>query len=110
MATVHPLVRRTPEGVNDAAGPTLKLVVVDSSDPAVAAAIERELVRLAGDGEVRRVAGRAFVVHTALGAAELRDLVSSDLAEGDAVIVAEFERWSGYGPGVDSVWLMRRGH
>lgn len=107
---MHALVRRSPKGVSEAADPTLKLVLVDSSDPAVAAAIERELVRLAGAGEVRRVAERAHVVHTALGTAELRDLVSSWLGHGDAVIVAEFERWSGYGPGIDSVWLMRRGH
>jgi hypothetical protein len=96
--------------VTDTTVATLKLVVVDPRGRAAAAAVEHQLVRLAGEGEVRRVGNVAFVVHTVLGTADVRDRLRGYLAEGDAAIVVEFETWSGYGSGIDTVWLMRRGH
>lgn len=89
---------------------TLKLVVVDSRDPAAVVAVERELVAAVGEGEVRRVGNLAFVAHTALGTAEVRDRLKPLLADGAAAIVVEFETWSACGPAIDNVWLMRRGH
>ena len=37
----------------------------------------------------------------------VRTLVLSD---DESALVIEFERWSSYGPGLDTAWLMRRGH
>lgn len=88
---------------------TLKLVVVDLRASSLAT-VERELVGIAGENEVRDVGGNAFVVHTALGTAALRDRLQPLLSASASALVAEFETWSGYGAEIDSVWLMRRGH
>lgn len=90
--------------------PTLKLIVVDPTDPHVFRKLRHDLEREASAGELRSVFGNAYVVNTALEPAELRDLIVSDLDERDSLLVVEFERWSGYGREVDAVWLMRRGH
>lgn len=89
---------------------TLKLVAIAPGDSGVKQGAQRVLVEIAGESEVRAVGDRAFVVHTSLTTAELRDRLQPVLADADSAIVAEFETWSGYGPEVDSVWLMRRGH
>lgn len=110
MAKVHRLVRETPEGVTDTAVSTLKLVVLEATSDSVAAAVRNELAGLVGENELREVGGRAFAAHTLLSTAELRDRIQPLLATGHTAIVVEFETWSGYGRGIDSGWLMRRGH
>ena len=89
---------------------TLKLVALVVASEAAVAEVRGELEELAGDDEVKSMGGGASVVHTVLTTAELRDRIQAKVGAGDSVIVVEFETWSGYGPGVDGVWLMRRGH
>jgi hypothetical protein len=96
--------------VTDTPVATLKLVVLEATSESVAAAVRNELAGLAGENELREVGGSAFVAHTPLRTADLRDRVQLLLASGESAIVVEFEAWSGYGPRIDSVWLMRRGH
>jgi hypothetical protein len=59
---------------------------------------------------VLRLNDDTLIVDASNEPAEIRDWVRSALEDSESVLVVEFERWSGYGPGVDSQWLMRRGH
>lgn len=90
--------------------PTLKLIVVDPTNPHVLRKLQGDLAAIAGAGEVRAIFGNVYLVNTAIDTSELRDLVAGDLSDRDSVIVVEFETWSGYGPGIDGTWLMRCGH
>ena len=90
---------------------SLKLVALGAESEAVVASVGRELHGLAGDDELRVIGESAFVIHTPLTVADLRDrLQAKVVGDGDSLIVVEFETWSGYGPEIDSAWLMRRGH
>lgn len=109
MAEVHRLVRQVFEGVTETPVPTLKLVAVDARDSGTAA-VQQELVLLAGDREVREVGYGTFAVHTLLSTSELRDRIQALLGDDNTAMVVEFETWSGCGRGIDSAWLMRRGH
>lgn len=60
--------------------------------------------------DVRRLYGEVFIVYTDAEAAAIRDWFAQRLQEGESVFVAEFERWSGYGPALDWRWLLFRGH
>ena len=90
--------------------PSLKLVVAWSDRRNLCTIVESALTEFAGETEVRRLSDEVYVVHAALTAAELRDHVRGLLDDGDAVFVAEFEVWSGYGQALDSRWLLARGH
>ncbi len=90
--------------------PTLKCVVTSTADPGTGQAVASALESLSGEGEVQAVGGSAFVVHTALTAAELRDALRVHLDADDGLLVAEFEVWSGYGRSLDQKWLLARGH
>lgn len=90
--------------------PSLKLIVVDPTNPRVLTNLRRDLEREAGATEVRATYENAYIVNTTLEPSDLRDIIAKDLHEGDSFLVVEFERWSGFGPGIDGVWLMRRGH
>lgn len=90
--------------------PSLKLIVVDPENPHVVQKLAQHLVAETGASEVRAMLRNSYVVNTVLGTSELRDLISSDLDARDSCLVVEFETWSGYGPEIDSAWLMRRGH
>ena len=60
--------------------------------------------------EIRHLYGDVFLVYTDAEVAAVRDWLSACLQEDESLLVVEFERWSGYGPAVDSSWLLRRGH
>lgn len=90
--------------------PSLKLILVDPADQQVLFKIEKQIPKTLQDSEVVAVFGNACVVYTALDTSELRDAVGSRLPEGASCLIVEFETWSGYGPEIDSEWLMRRGH
>lgn len=92
--------------MGEAGGGSLKLVVVRGD----ARAAEAALRAMVGTEETRAVGDRAWVVYTAAEAAEIRDLVAGVAGDGAVVFVVEFERWSGFGDGVDREWLLRRGH
>lgn len=89
---------------------TLKCVVAWSERRNLCSIVEDALrARIAADSTIR-LGEDAVVVHTTNGPSEIRDWVRAALEDGESVLVVEFERWSGYGPGVDARWLMRRGH
>ncbi len=80
---------------------TLKLIIADRPEALVDAATRR--LRL----DARRLAANAWLAFGEAPPAAIRDA----LADGDRpVFVAEFERWSSYGDGVDTRWLLARGH
>ena len=81
--------------------PTLKYVIAWSE--------RRNLCSLVADAIETKV-GASDVRRLAFEPSEIRDWLSGLLAEDESALVLEFERWSSLGPGVDSAWLMRRGH
>lgn len=89
---------------------TLKVVVAWSGRRNLCTLIGGALESLAGADEVRKLSDEAYVVHTALTTAELRDHLRDVIREGDGVLVAEFEVWSGHGEALDARWLLARGH
>jgi hypothetical protein len=92
-----------------AADPTLKCVIAWSENRNLCSLVE-DALRENASGDVLQVGEDALIVHTADEPALVRDRAREVLEEGESVIVLEFERWSAYGPGVDSAWLMRKGH
>lgn len=92
------------------ATPTLKLIAVDAGNPHVLRALRDALLREVGASEIRAIFGSAYLVSTTLDPSGLRDLLAERMNERDSILVVEFETWSGYGPEIDSAWLMRRGH
>jgi len=85
---------------------SLKCIVADGSGEFLEALLP-ERIRPA---DIRRMGPSAFLAHTPLEASELRDWLAGHLQEGASLLVVEFETWSGYGDGVDTVWLLERGH
>ena len=89
---------------------SLKCVVAWSSRRWLCETVEDALKSLAGPDEVRRLGDETCLVYTDVDPAGVRDHVRSRLAPGDSLLVVEFEKWSEYGSGIDSPWLLRRGH
>lgn len=97
--------------MTDVIGPgSLKLVAGCSSKRSLADAIGALLRERIGENDVRPLHGDAFLVYTDAEPAVIRDWLSPLLSEDESVFIVEFERWSGFGPAVDSRWLLRRGH
>ncbi len=94
----------------DEDGPTLKCVVAWSSARNLCTLIEDMLCARVGPREVLRSNEDTHLIYARETTADVRDWVLPALGEGESVFVAEFERWSGYGAGIDAPWLMRRGH
>lgn len=92
------------------ADPTLKCVIAWSDKRNLCTIVEDALLGRIAGGEVLRLGEDAHLVQTANEPAEIRDWVRGALEVGESVLVIEFERWSGSGPGIDSRWLMSRGH
>jgi hypothetical protein len=94
--------------VVDAIGPgSLKCVVAwpDSGD-----GLGQTLRDRVRDEDIRRLHDGTFLVYTDADPADIRDWLEPALGEGASAFVVEVERWSSLGPGVDSAWLLRRGH
>jgi hypothetical protein len=92
------------------AEPTLKCVIAWSDRRNLCSIVEDALLAKIAGGDVLRLGEDALIVHTAEEPAEIRGWVRSALDDGESVLVVEFERWSGFGPEVDSAWLLKRGH
>jgi hypothetical protein len=92
------------------ADPSLKCVIAWSDRRNLCSIVEAELRGGLDGDEVRRAGDDAIIAHAANEPAEIRDWVRAVLEDGESVLVFEFERWSGYGLGVDSQWLLSRGH
>jgi hypothetical protein len=90
--------------------PTLKCVIAWSDRRNLCSVVEEMLKDKLGDSEVRKLGDDSFVVYGGAEPDEVRNWVSGVLAPEEAVLVTEFEKWSGCGEGVPAEWLMRRGH
>ena len=89
---------------------SLKCVIAWSDARNLCSLIERELEGIAGAGEVLRLNDEAYVVWSNEAASTIRDHLIPTLERGESLFVSEFEAWSSHGAGVDSTWLLRRGH
>ncbi len=85
---------------------TLKCFIASGRTDALVAALSKRV----SVENMRQASAGAILVHTALEPAELRDWLSGLLGSGESLLVIEFEKWSGFGEGVDSEWLLARGH
>jgi hypothetical protein len=92
-----------------AAEATLKCVIAWSERRNLCSLVE-EALRKSASEDFMQAGDDALIVHTASEPAALRDRARDVLEDGESVIVLEFERWSGYGPGIDSAWLLKKGH
>jgi hypothetical protein len=90
--------------------PSLKLVVAWSDRRNLCTTVREVLREFVGEGEVLPLGDDETVVFTGESTAAIRDRLSPTLGEGDHLLVAEFEVWSSLGPGVDTRWLLARGH
>jgi hypothetical protein len=92
------------------AAPTLKCVIAWSDRRNLCSIVEDALRAKIGGDEVLRLGDETLIAYAVAEPAEIRDWVRGALDDGESVLVLEFERWSSHGPGVDSAWLLRRGH
>jgi hypothetical protein len=90
--------------------PWLMCVIAWSDRRNLCSRIVDLLQGIVGMSDFIRLGDDALVVYAFAAPEEVRDLVGSLLDPDESVLVFEFEKWSGRGPGVDAEWLMRRGH
>ena len=90
--------------------PTLKCVIAWSDRRNLCSLVEETLKQRLGETEVRKLGEDSLVCYGLAAPDEVRDLVAGVLDAAESVLVVEFEKWSGRGPGMDAEWLMRRGH
>jgi hypothetical protein len=97
--------------VSERLGPgSLKIIVTSSPTRTLRDAIDAALRAHVRGEDIHAIADGALLVHAEAGAGALRDLLAPLLGEGEAVFVAEFERWSSHGLAIDRRWLAARGH
>ena len=89
---------------------TLKCVIAWSERRNLCSMVAEAIETRVGPEEVRRLGDDALAVFGTYEPSEIREWLSGLLAEDESALVIEFERWSSYGPGLDTAWLMRRGH
>lgn len=89
---------------------SLKIVSGWSPHRSLRERLELALLERIRADDLRYLHGRVFLVYTDDPPAAIRDWLIPALLEGESVFVAEFERWSAYGPSVDRKWLGFRGH
>jgi len=90
--------------------PALKCVIAWSDRRNLCSLVAKALESKIGAEDVRQLGDESLAVYGAAQSAELRDWAAEVLEDGESVLVVEFERWSGHGPGVDAGWLLKRGH
>lgn len=100
------MVQPVSEGVTKIEPGTLKCVIALRLTEDVLSALRQHV----SDENIRAASPDAVLVHTALEPSELRDRLSRATGEESSLLVVEFEKWSGYGPGIDREWLRARGH
>ena len=89
---------------------TLKCVIAWSDRRNLCGLVEAALAARVESAEIMRLNDDSYLVHTSASVSNVRDWLIASLDPGESLLVFEFERWSGYGAGVDSTWLRRRGH
>jgi hypothetical protein len=92
--------------------PSLKCVIAWSDKRSLCTLVSDKLEAEIGASDIRRLGDDAFAIYGTAAPEAIRDCVAGilDADAGESVVVFEFEKWSGSGPGVDAEWLMRRGH
>ncbi len=90
--------------------PTLKCVIAWSERRPLGDILAEALGDGAGADNVLRLGDAVSAVYTAEEPPALRDRLREQLGDGECLLVLEFERWSAQGGGVDSRWLLAKGH
>ena len=90
--------------------PSLKCVIAWSERRNLCSLVADAIETKVGPEKVRRLGDDALAVFGTYEPSEVRDWLSGLLAEDESALVIEFARWSSYGPGPDTAWLMQRGH
>ena len=90
--------------------PGLKCVIAWSDRRNVCSLVADALEAKVGARNIIQLGDDSFIVYGASAADEIRNWVAGMLEPEESVMVLEFEKWSGHGPGVGEEWLMRRGH
>jgi hypothetical protein len=90
--------------------PSLKCVIAWSDRRNLCSLVTDMIEEAVGSQEVKPLGDDALLLYGTIEPDELRDRISAVLHREESVLVFEFERWSGRGPGVNAEWLMRRGH
>jgi hypothetical protein len=90
--------------------PTLKCVIAWSDRRNLCSLVAEAVQADAGPDEVQRLGDDTLLVYSAEEPETIRDRLKAVLDETEAALVLEFERWSSLGRGVDTSWLLRRGH
>ena len=91
-------------------GNTLKLVLLRSGNPDLKGNVRTALESQVSSQHVQQILGDGLLVFTEANPSTIRDWLKPSLSDQDHLFVAEFERWSGYGAGIDREWLTWRGH
>lgn len=90
--------------------PSLKCVITWSDRRNLCSLAADLLEEHLGTQEVRPLGDDTLLLYGAIEPDEVRDVISAVLSPDESMLVFEFEKWSGRGPGVNADWLMRRGH
>jgi hypothetical protein len=91
-------------------GPGTLKCVVFRADAALRQDIHDMLRSRVGADALREIDSEAILVFTEGTSAEIRDWVAALGRHPAWLLVLEFEKWSSYGPEIDRVWLLERGH
>lgn len=89
---------------------TLKCIIAWSPHRNLCTLIAGQLATLIPPVGIRPLGNDAHIVYTPLNAEQLRDALRNQLTPGEALLVTEFEAWSGYGQSLDAKWLLAHGH
>jgi hypothetical protein len=90
--------------------PGVRCVIAWSDRRNLCSIVGDELRSMVPEAELRGIGDDSYLVHTALSADELRNRLRRTLDVDEGLLVIDFERWSGYGEGLDGRWLLARGH
>jgi hypothetical protein len=96
--------------VSEEAQPTPKCIITWSDRRNLCTVVRDWLTDVVPESDILPAGDDAMIALTALTADQLRDALRDAIEPDEALIVVEFETWSGYGQGVDSRWLLARGH
>lgn len=91
-------------------GFSLKLLLFQSPTRDLAAMADQELAPFIPAERRRHLFRDALLVFTQAEPAQVREWLRASLGQDEELLVVEFERWAGYGSGVDRRWLLWHGH
>jgi len=90
--------------------PGLRCVIAWSDRRNLCSLVAGALETRMGAPDMIQLGDDSLLVYGVAAADEIRSWVAGMLEPEESVMVFEFEKWSGHGPGVGAEWLMRRGH